>query len=165
MFNLYGDKNWTVRIGLWEKLRNKLTTIEGQSPLNNEGQPTTDFVRVIGITADEATWLIENLPTEQLNDRQNNGPTLKCLLNAGINIPGIVLHGYLIGPQRSDERISIDTIEVPNATTAQFLIKNNSTPEMNQVWRAIEKELELDAQAEPDEVIINDTECVRLWWD
>lgn len=91
--------------------------------------------------------------------------TLKCLLNATINIPGIVLHGYLIGPQRSDERISIDTIEVPNATTAQFLIKNNSTPEMNQVWKAIEKELELDAQAEPDEVIINDTEYVRLWWD
>ena len=139
MFNMYGDKNWTVRIGLWEKLRNKLATIEGQPPLNGEGQPTTDFVCVNGITADEATWLIENLPTEQLNDRQNNGPTLKCLLNAAINIPGIVLHGCLIGPQRSDERISIDTIEVPNATTAQFLVNNNSTPGMDQVWRAIEK--------------------------
>lgn len=31
MFNLYGDNNWTVRIGLWEKLRNKLATIEGSS--------------------------------------------------------------------------------------------------------------------------------------
>ena len=31
MFNLDGDNNWTVRIGLWEKLRNKLATIEGSS--------------------------------------------------------------------------------------------------------------------------------------
>ena len=66
MFNLYGDKNWTVRIGLWEKLRNKLATIEGQPPLNGEGQPTTDFVCVNGITADEAAWLIENLPPNNL---------------------------------------------------------------------------------------------------
>ena len=114
MFNLYGDKNWTVRIGLWEKLRNKLATIEGQPPLNGEGQPTTDFVCVNGITADEAAWLIENLPP-------NNLTTVK--------------------------------------TMAQQHSRNGSSMESNR------KQCELDAQAEPDEMRINDTEYVRRWWD
>jgi hypothetical protein len=45
------------------------------------------------------------------NDRQNSSPTAGEFIEYCVNHPGAVCGGYLIGPARSDCRLSIDTID------------------------------------------------------
>lgn len=98
---LYGPAGWTRAIGA--------------AALLLPGRPTTtpSFARFDGLDADKAAILLKRLPTDALTDRQNVAPTLERLLKACVDHPDeITLAGYLIGPTRHDERISVDMVAV-----------------------------------------------------
>lgn len=72
-----------------------------------------DVARFADLDSGAAAQLLERLPHAQLADRQNGAPTLGALLRAAVAHPGVVeLHGYLVGPGRSDERITAEGMVV-----------------------------------------------------
>lgn len=117
---LYGPRGWTVRAGVWHALadcRDELrsTVIPAQfgfAPaglIGADGAPEDDYTPFHDLGPRTARRLLDILPAEQLGDRQNLGPTLGSLLRACVRADGRVrLSGYGIGPQRKDERVSVE---------------------------------------------------------
>ena len=124
---LYGPPGWTVRIGLWRLLEPWLDTprcLPGESPLRLDarGAPESDYVPFRGMDAATAADLLSRLPAAALSDRQNLAPSLKSMLTACAGADGQVrLCGYGIGPQREDERLSVEALWV--ADTEPSLLK------------------------------------------
>ncbi|SDM74539.1 hypothetical protein [Actinomyces ruminicola] len=131
---LYGPRGWTVRAGVWHALadcRDELrsTVIPAQfgfAPagiITADGTPEDDYTPFHDLGPTTARRLLDILPAEQLADRQNLGPTLGALLRACVRADGRVrLSGYGIGPQRRDERISVEGlwIEDPDLLDTLF---------------------------------------------
>ena len=121
----------------------------------------TGLVRFAGLGADQARVLGATMTRKQLNDRQNDGPTAGAVLAAAARNPGVVeVHGYVVGPDRSDERI----------TTEGVFIYDASLTSKRAVLAAAER-LGLDHEAMPDEVDLQENpwrpgeKAWRLWWD
>lgn len=114
------------------------------------------------------TWLaaelLNRLPEAALQDRQNYAPTLGRILQIVVENPGkMMFSGYLIGPQRFDERISIDAIFI---TTEVLGLDPDATNEV--AARTALSKLELDMRESPDEVVpyqVDGRPGWRFWWD
>jgi hypothetical protein len=62
-----------------------------------------------GITGEAAQRLLDVLPISSLCDRQNDSPTVGTFLRSAAKHPGVVeLIGYCVGPDRADERFSVE---------------------------------------------------------
>lgn len=68
-----------------------------------------------GITGADANSLLKSIPRDQRDDRHHDSPTAAQLLRAAAADPDIEAGGYLIPPDRADERISIDRITTYSA--------------------------------------------------
>ncbi len=160
--SLYGPSGWTRTGGAADLL----------APLVCEPRFTPDFARFAGVGALEASALLDLLPAANLHDRQNNGPELRELLDAAQDREGIELSGYLIGPPRWDERVSVDGILVPFAD--DLPVGALGDPLVYAHWPAVREALGLtSARGLPDEfhpVAIAPAQGARMcawwiWWD
>ncbi|MDO4791548.1 MAG: hypothetical protein Q3999_03585 [Buchananella hordeovulneris] len=170
----YGPPGWSVRAGLWEVLADYTPQPHLDSAADEwvrDGAPVKDFVPLLGLGKGAAEFLLANLPPAQLADRQNLAPTLGALLRAAARVEGVTLCGYGIGPQRSDERVSIDAILVPGHANATVHRDHRAPCDCNELWQRLSAELELDALAPPDEIARVMPpwppygSAWRLWWD
>lgn len=97
---LYGPRGWTVQRGVMRIVDRWVDARASMPP---------DFLRFAGLGAVQAGYLWDALPEENLDDRQNDAPSCGSLLRACVGHPGEVeLLGYVIGPGRDDERVSIE---------------------------------------------------------
>lgn len=148
------DRGWLLRTGVVDLVAPFVTRL-----------PTDpgDLTRFAGLDGSTAALLLERLTPERLEDRQNASPTLGTLLAAAAEHPDqLELHGYLVGPGRTDERITVDGAYV-------YGIDEPLAPIL--VW-ALAQHLGIgDALAPPDQVTPqvtpwrpNET-CWSLEWD
>ncbi|MFH5822689.1 hypothetical protein [Georgenia sp. AZ-5] len=177
---LYGPRGWSVRAGVWEVLAP--FTARGHVPwaypgvgaaVGADGRPGRDHVAFAGLDGAAALELLERLPPAQLVDRQNAAPTLGSMLWAAARHPGTVeVHGYGIGPQRADERVSAEGLVV--YAFADLAVSPNHAPgcRCQELWALVEDVLELEGDGgSPDEIHrsrppwARDREGWWLWWD
>ena len=85
------------------------------APYICEGWDTGDYARFADLSGEEARRLRTLLPPLARDDRQNNAPRISDLLRAATRIDGLTLEGYVIRAPRWDERVSIDTVCVPES--------------------------------------------------
>lgn len=158
---LYAPAGWTDRIGIPEIL------------LSGREGPTPSFARFEALRAPQARTLLERMPAQALEDRQNRAPQLRHLLHACLAHPHLIeLAGYVIGPGRFDERVSVDMVIVrsPWDATAEGTLDptglpHTSTltkpwsnlpeaPTRDQLWETTCELLDLDPShaIEPDEI-------------
>ncbi len=119
-----------------------------------------DLARYAGLDASAAGELLGLLTPEQLADRQNDAPTLGALLRAATDHPDDVeVHGYLVGPARTDERITAEGVDL------------YGLHDLEPVWAVAQTLGITGARREPDAVVarVNPWRpyepCWRLWWD
>ncbi|MFB9377452.1 hypothetical protein ACFFKU_14760 [Kineococcus gynurae] len=132
-----------------------------------------DVVRFAGLGAPEAARLLHVLPVEALRDKQNRAPSLGAWLRAAVAHPGeLSLHGYLVGPERPDERMSVTAAEVRGHPE---LLDHDLQPDCGPgcgcraFWRALRGHYGFDEDppelGAPDDVHrINAEGDVYLWW-
>ena len=133
-----------------------------------------------GLGATEAAILLERLPPGDLLDRQNFSPTLGAFLRSAVAYPGEVeLHGYCVGPDREDERVSVEGVLLyahPELIIAQETpwreAPHPASCQCAELWRIAQHDYGLaDAECPPDEYgrfrsrRRPDEHCWRLWWD
>ena len=187
---LYGPRGWSVRAGVWEVLAPftmpryvPWTAWEdaGEQPDGPggaeppaavlAGSPTRDHVSWAGLDGAAAEDLLGRLPPGQLLDRQNDAPELAAMLGAAAEHPGLVeVHGYAIGPQRWDERVSAEGLVV--YAFADVVVSPHHAPgcRCGELWELVADVLDLDG-ALPDELHrirppwAPDREGWWLWWD
>lgn len=64
-----------------------------------------------GVGPTAAKQLLSKMPERALAVRQNDSPTARTMLTAAVKHPGKVeLTGYVVGPERDDERITVDGV-------------------------------------------------------
>ncbi len=182
---LYGPRGWTVTAGVWRLLPQRPDRLRDLHHLSEEeteaspviditGAPLDDYVPFTGLDAAGAAELLAILPKEALEDRQNLGPSLKTLLRACMSGQGQVrLSGYAIGPQRHDERVSVEAIWVSDPTLAGFKLNPTHAPgcDCHALWERVSVRYQLDAQGMPDEILrrspawADGEEGWWFWWD
>ncbi|WP_127841931.1 hypothetical protein [Actinomyces wuliandei] len=136
--------------------------------------PAEDYVPFRGLDAATARELLSVLPGRALSDRQNRAPCLGALLAACARADGTVrLSGYGIGPQRQDERLSVEAVWVGDTDLAGYEVDERHGPgcQCESLWRAVARRCRLDARCGPDEVLPTRPEWAGgaqgwwLWWD
>lgn len=130
--------------------------------VDSKGAPLQDYVSFAGMDPGSAADLLKVLPPKALDDRQNQAPTLGALLRACVQAEGSVrLSGYGIGPQRSDERVSVEALWVSDQDLAEYEISPVHAPgcACRELWRRVSARYDLEAPALPDEVAWR-----RPWW-
>lgn len=182
---MYGPRGWTVSSGMWHELarcRDELrsTVIPerfGLGPaglIGDDGVPQDDYTPFHDLGPDTACRLLEILPVEQLDDRQNLGPTLGALLTACLRAGGRVrLSGYAIGPQRRDERLSVEGLWIADEDLLEMEISEDHDEFCRclEVWELVRERYDLDAYGVPDEVKPLRRHWTRgpvgtwIWWD
>ncbi len=137
---LYGPKGFTQRPEVWEILLPYLTDeryIGGIIPF--EMLPAHDLV-----------LLADLLPPGNLDDRQNASPTFAEFVEFAKMFPDLLFHGYIVSPERIDERITITGFYAPPDTAKKILTL-------------------LLAENRPDEVCaVSDPkygDLIWVWWD
>ena len=131
-----------------------------------------DYVSLARIDYIQARLALRLLPTLALKDRQNRAPELGSLLRACAASEGdIWLQGYLIGPARSDERLSVDGIFIAQDERGPWQVDTFHTAacQCQGLWAYLQGELGLDG-AMPDEIIWHEMDATGaqgwwLWWD
>ncbi|GAA1637067.1 hypothetical protein [Georgenia ruanii] len=187
---LYGPRGWSVRAGVWEVLAPftmpryvPWTAWEGAGEPPDEpgaaeapaavvaGAPTRDHVSWAGLDGAAAAELLDRLPSAQLLDRQNDAPELAAMLGAAAEHPGLVeVHGYGIGPQRCDERVTAEGLVV--YAFADVVVSPHHGPgcRCGELWGLVGDVLGLDGEL-PDELHrirppwAPHREGWWLWWD
>lgn len=174
--SFYGPRGWTAHLGLWPILLDLYDTgrdlTQGQGvDLDNTG-PSSDYVPFCEMNSKEAQTLLEVLPEDALEDRQNCAPSLRAMLQACVQGSGSVrLSGYGIGPQRYDERISVEALWVADEDLADLWISPTHAEgcQCRQLWDTVSSRYHLDAQGEPDELRRTQDPTGQagwwLWWD
>jgi hypothetical protein len=111
-----------------------------------------------GVDGESAAELLATLPSKCLDNRQNDAPTLRNILSAARDHPKVLFGGYVVGPDRTDERVSADTV---------FFDTDDKTEEdVRRRVRALFR-----TRANPDEVMRSPApghpskEVWRVWWD
>lgn len=139
-----------------------------------DGVPVQDYTPLHNIGPYEARELLGMLPSDVLTDRHNLSPSLARLLRVCAGASGKVrLSGYGIGPQRSDERISIDGMWIDAPECLELLEHEEHSPRCAcvTVWKRLKKQYRLDAEGIPDEIQVMPRHWDRgplgiwLWWD
>ncbi|WP_156250951.1 hypothetical protein [Pseudactinotalea terrae] len=73
-------------------------------------------MRYAGVSGADALAIGKTLPKQNLADRHHNAPTTRSALLAAVRHPGKVeVAGYVIGPDREDERFSVTSIDLHDA--------------------------------------------------
>jgi len=140
---LYGEKGFTQR----EEVQNILNKYE-EDELGG-------CVHFEALPWKEAKKLLELLPDEQKNDKQNFSPTFQEFIQWAEEINGnIWFHGYRIVPEREDERI----------TLTGFYFKGSK--EENEIHKKLKT---LDEINQPDEYCLIEHPklgiVIYVWWD
>ena len=187
---LYAASGWTCRNGIWPQLAPFFderrygvgvpffdnTVICERAVLLQlslqQNQPVEDFVPLFGIDAQTAVELLASLPAAALKDRQNHAPGLESLLQAcAASQDQVLLGGYGIGPQRADERLSIDTLWVDTELLDQPNYFLDAPAELiwQVIWEPVRQHFFLDSECAPDEISLAQLPTGRLgwrmWWD
>lgn len=182
---LYGPRGWTVAAGVWEVLgrcRDELRStafpaaygLAPQGLISADGAPVDDYTPFRALGPDGSRRLLDVLPEEALGDRQNLAPSLGKLLAACAEGQGrLLLSGYGIGPQRDDERVTVEALWVADADLQDIEVTEEHGPccRCRELWRTVRDRYGLDAEAMPDEIrrLSADWTGGRtgwwLWWD
>ena len=182
---MYGPRGWSVRAGVWhelarcrDELRSTVIPAEyGFAPagfIGDDGVPVDDYTPFHDLGPGIARRLLEILPDPQLEDRQNLGPTLGVLLRACVRARGRVrLSGYAIGPQRRDERLSVEGLWIadPDLLGYELAEEHDEHCRCQDLWELVRERYDLDAYGVPDEVKLLRRHWTRgpvgtwIWWD
>lgn len=139
------------------------------APYICEGWDTGDYARFADLCGADARTLRTLLPPLAREDRQNNAPRITDLLRAATRIDGLTLDGYVIRAPRWDERVSVDTVCVPESA----VIAHTGRPPGDEAfptyqhWLTLADVLGLGADAvPPDEMrfLLRDASSTRWWW-
>lgn len=171
---LYGERGWTTRNDAIKDLleANSIDIVRG-------------FSRFVGLAGELAQQMLDTFPDQALDDRQNHAPTLETLLRMAAESPDVTLDGYVVGEERTDERLSVDAITlvcsyVPDdAVTGHDYATDNPDAdfdEPNPHWTAIRTCVPAfkDEPYQPDEMELvkvlkqdDGSVCGKwlLWWD
>ncbi|PRY15962.1 hypothetical protein [Kineococcus rhizosphaerae] len=138
-----------------------------------------DIARFRDLPWTAAARLLQLLPRERLADKQNGAPSLGSVLVASVGHPREVeVHGYLVPPSRSDERITAEGIVVyDHPELEEFRIVDSEEPcevtgcEHVAFWSSVQASFGL-ADADHAPQLIVPRQCRRtgragwyLWWD
>lgn len=136
---LYGPPGWTHERGVLQILR---------AYLERPDREFREFARFSALPVQVARELLEALPGENLEDRQNLAPSCGDLLRASVAHPGEVsLYGYVVSAPRWDERVSLDGL-VARGPLTQGLVSDQAG-----AWQILREHLGLPrASGVPDEV-------------
>lgn len=175
---LYGPNGWTTELGVQALLAphyqylfaENETLNEHAIPIPKELPPFAPFA---GLGAKEAQILLNALPAAALADRQNDAPTLEQLLRAATEFPKqVLLHGYAVGPERMDERITVDGFMYYGADHYSVDEHHGSDCECQELWEHMQNTLKLEsARSAPDELqrVLSLRDPSRtgwwVWWD
>ena len=173
---LYGPEGWTIDSGVWNVVSKSEPSKIGAII---DGKPTTDYVRFNRLGSAGAQTLLDNLPAEALKEKQNCGPELEGLLKAcAAHQDKVLLSGYCIAPERTDERITVDTLWVSDELVPELeglAVKqsHDKNCHCNKVWEAVAKHFNLNADAMPDDITHRTaigrtpqtSEGWYFWWD
>lgn len=169
---LYGPRGWTSEAQLWHIINGKTSHHDIEPP-----HIVDAFGRFEGLEDNQVEQILERIRPENLDDRQNRAPTCGDLMRACLrHRPDITLNGYIVGPERTDERLSIDGLEIKNCPVSPGSGEYHREPvgaERVRIWRELVDYLELDANDfnMPDEMMAfpahNGESGTRwwLWWD
>lgn len=85
--------------------------------LSDDDNPIT----IVGVDAAAAHALLDRFPATALDIRQNWAPALRDLLTVIAAHPGVVSGtGYIVGPDRCDERLSLDGLLIEDPGLFDF---------------------------------------------
>ncbi|MCL3860961.1 hypothetical protein [Actinotalea sp. K2] len=127
-----GARGWLLDAGVPDVIDPYLT----EMPASPSG-----LVGFAGLDAAGSALLLERLPVERLADRSDDAPTLGALLLAAVRHPvDLELHGYLVGPGRLDERLTVEGLFV-------YVVGELMMPP------DVERDLGLHAGRGPDEIL------------
>lgn len=132
-----------------------------------------DLVRFTRLSGPPAQDLLDRLPADMLQERQNWSPSLGSFLRAAAANPGRVeVFGYLVGPAREDERLSVDGVIVFGLPDFRVTADHDEGCECRELWAYARDAFGLDdAEYGPDEITPwydlreRDRAGWRLWWD
>ena len=153
---LYGPAHWLDDRGIATLL----------TPYLCDGWDLGDYARFADLTGTDARRLASLLPKDARDDRQNNAPRIIDLLRAATRIDGLTLEGYVIRAPRRDERVSIDTVLVPESA----IIAHTGAPIDDERYPSYQHWLTVLGLGEeaipPDEMrlLVRDGSSMRWWW-
>lgn len=153
---LYGPRGWTVERGVLGLVAPAVDAAASMPP---------DFLRFAGLGAAQAGRLWDVVPADNLLDRQNDAPSCGSLLRACAQNPGRVeLLGYVVGPGRDDERLSLEGFVCHGSAPARPAATGAD-------WEELRRALRLGSCAPPDEFRVVAARsrpgawAWRAWWD
>lgn len=137
-----------------------------------------EYRRFLGVSTKECALLARWLPEGNLLDKQNRAPRCVDFIQMSKKYPDqLLLGGYLIGPERNDERLTFDCLLVDPALTASeffdsskpFDAENPARTQDTAGIRLFEwMKIALADDGLPDEidfVSFGGRLWSRLWWD
>ncbi len=132
----------------------------------------TDIVPFTRLDGEAASQLLDELAPRDLDDRQNDAPTLRAILEAAAAHPDrLDVHGYAVGPGRCDERLTAEGVYVRFDDDVRLPRRHDEGCDCERLWSYVVDELGLDdgGAHRPDEVLpvyrADDEQWWRLWWD
>lgn len=87
-----------------------------------------------------------------INEKQNDSPSIGTFLDFMHDFPGLTAHGYVVSPYRDDYRVTVEGLE----------FKGKITPEMRKVFSQFKKRGPDWNSADEFELKPN---YFRCWWD
>lgn len=85
---------------------------------------TGGLLRFAGLDGERAMTIGRAMTRKALGDRQGAGPTARSLLAAAARHPGMVeLRGYVTGPSRDDERVTVEGLFVYDTTMDERAVR------------------------------------------
>ncbi|WP_407319628.1 hypothetical protein UQW22_04170 [Isoptericola halotolerans] len=118
----------------------------------------SSFYRFVDLDAGVAADLMQRLPADYLaRERQNDGPTIGAVLGAVVAHPDrLRAHGYVVGPGRCDERITVEGVLV--RCDHEFAVGGHHSPgcQCDELYRFVVGLGVDDAAVPPHEVV--------PWW-
>lgn len=172
-FHHRGGHGWMLEAGLDEVL----------APLLYGDEFGADaFYRFSSLGSEAASELLRILPPDYLaTERQNDGPTIGTVLRAVAAHPDdLRAHGYVIGPGRCDERITVEGVLVRTAqeyTLCPLYGPQLSRCDCEELARTLAEDFGVDdALRRPDELDrwfgyewgpdgYEGANWYRAWWD
>lgn len=124
------------------------------------GTPTVDWGKHFG-----GTMRYQQLELEALNqliqhnlielgEQQNDAPTVEECQQFLTKYPFLTVHGYVVSPDRSDTRVSIEGFELKEGIFMRDIFASEKYPDFSEDWSSITRNA--------DEI---DEETYYAWWD
>jgi hypothetical protein len=162
--DLGDERGWLLSSGAARAVEPFLTALPADD---------ADLARYAGLSGPAAARLLGALAPHQLDDRQNDAPTLSAMLRAAVAHPeGVEVHGYLVGPARRDERVTAEGVDVYGLHFLDVRSEHDPDCQCELLWDAVVDQLGIaDAVTGPHEITLRinpwrpNEPCWRLWWD